>query len=95
MPNYVIDTLNRLQHNKQHPQYSPHVHLPIIYGKLGQRQYTTSPDTSQLLISQKTTQVKLGLETLLYYARAIDGTTLTAINDIATQQAEPTKHTHK
>ena len=33
MPNYVIDNLNRLQHNKTQPQYSPHVHLPIIHDK--------------------------------------------------------------
>ena len=91
MPNYVIDALNRLHHNKQHPQSSPHAHLPIIYEKAGQKKYTTSPDTPQLLTLQEITQVQSVLGTLLYYTRAIGGTMLTAINDIRTQQAEPTK----
>ena len=37
IPNYVIDYLKILQHEKQQPQNSPHAHLPIIYGKVGQR----------------------------------------------------------
>ena len=40
MLNYAIDLLKRLQHTQQQPRYSPHAHLPIIYGKAGQRQYT-------------------------------------------------------
>ena len=49
----------------QQPQYSPHAHLPIIYGKAGQMQYTTSPDTSQLLTSKETKQVQSALGTFL------------------------------
>eukprot|EP00957_Ditylum_brightwellii_P091745 6985315-Ditylum_brightwellii.AAC.2 len=33
--------------------------------------------------------------TLLYYARAIDGIALSALNDIRTQQSKPTKNTVK
>ena len=55
MRNYVINALNRFQHNNQQCQYFPHAHLPIIYGKAGQRHYTTSPDTSQALTSQDMT----------------------------------------
>ena len=91
MPNYVINSLNRLQHNKQQPQYSQHAHLPIVYDEVGQRQYTTSPDTSQLLTSQDKTQVQSVLGAFLYYARSIDETTLTTINYIGIQQAKPTK----
>ena len=47
MSSYVIDALKRLQHNKQQaPQYSPATHIPIIYDKAGQRQYTTLHNTS-------------------------------------------------
>ena len=56
-------------------------------------QYRTSPEISQLLTFKETTQVQSVLGTFLYYARAIDGTILTAINDIGTQQAKPTKNT--
>jgi len=90
MPNCVIDALKILQHTQQQPQYST-----FVYGKAGQRQYTTLSDTSQFLTSKKTIQVKSVLDTFLYYSRAIDGTILTAINDIGTQQAEPTKNTQQ
>ena len=93
MPNYDIYALNILQYNKQQSQYSPHIYNPIIYGKVGQRPYTTSPDTSQLITSQETIPVQSVLGTFLYYARSIDGAMLTDINDIGTQQAEPTKNT--
>ena len=93
LPNYVIDALNRLQHNKQKTQYSSHAHLPIIYDKSGQRQYKTSPDTSQFLTSQEITQVQSILGAFLYDARAIDEIMLTAINNISTQQAKPRKNT--
>ena len=90
----IIDALKRLQYNKkQPPRYSTHTHLPIIYGKVGQRQYITSPDTSQILTSQETTQVQSVLGTCLYDVKAIYGTMSTSINDIGTQQAKPTKNT--
>ena len=92
MPNYVLDTLKRLQHEKQQPQISSHAHLPVIYGKTGQSQYTASPDTSQLLTSQETTKVQLVLGTFLYYTRAIDGIMLIAINDICTNKPNLQKH---
>ena len=43
MPNYVPDSLKRLNHvPKVHPQYSPHENIPIQYG-------TQGPDNMHLL----------------------------------------------
>ena len=85
VPNYVINALNRLQHTQQQPEYSPHAYRPIICDQAGQRQYTTSPDTSQLLPSKETTQVQSVLGTFLYYAKSISETMLTVVNDIGIQ----------
>ena len=47
----------------------------------------------RLLDKTKKTYVQAVTGTLLYYARAVDSTILTALNTIATQQAAPTEST--
>ena len=39
MPHYVKKALQRLYPNPSIPQYSPHQHIPIIYGKKGSQQF--------------------------------------------------------
>ena len=74
------------QHNKSSkPQFSSHHHNPIISDQKGQVQYVTKPDNSQLLNKNETKNVQSITGSLLYYARAIDGTILPALNDIASQ----------
>jgi hypothetical protein len=92
MPDYVRDALHRFQHDpKQVPQYSPHIHTPIKYGE--RIQYAKAPDSSAPLDKKDTKRVQSIVGTFLYYARAIDSTYLTALNEIASQQSKPTQQT--
>ena len=95
MNNYVTNSLNKLQY-KQHiyPQYSPHHHNPINYTSK-ERQYATAPDTAPLLGPHDTKKIQSITGTYLYYARAVDPTILPALNEIAAQQAHPTKSTEQ
>ena len=95
MPDYLKDVLRRFQHPQpRSPQFSPHAHVPIKYG-LKTRQYALEPDTSPLLDKQGIKYVQQVVGSLLYYARAIDGTMLTALNTISSEQAKPTKQTEQ
>ena len=48
IPDYVKDTLKRLQHvPRKYPQYSSHEYLPIHYGKRDTTQYATTPKISE------------------------------------------------
>ena len=94
MPGYVQKTLERLQHKPpSSPQYSPHAHVPIVYATKNTRQYATAPDTSPLLSPKETTFIQSVTGSHLYYGRAIDYTILPALNEIASEQASPTKKT--
>ena len=94
MPDYVNNALERLQYKqKVYPQYSPHKHEVIQYSKQPDRQYAMQEDSSPLLLPDKIKYVQSIIGTFLYYARAIDGTMLPAIAQIAQQQAQPTQKT--
>ena len=93
MPDYIKNVLHRFQHTlPKSPQFSPHAHVPIKYG-VKTRQYALEPDTSPLLDNQGIKYVQQVVGSLLYYARAIDGSMLTALNTIGSEQAKPTKQT--
>ena len=87
MPDYVRKTLKRLHPNPKTPQYSPHEHVPIRYGKKGEQQFAPESDSSTLLPSSEIRNIQSIVGTYLYYARAIDNTILTALNDISHRQA--------
>jgi len=92
MPGYVERALQRFNHPKPtRQQHAPHAWQKPKYG--AKTQYATLPDNSEPLQSIDTKYVQEVLGTLLYYARAVDCTMLTAIGSIATQQAKPTKKT--
>ena len=94
MPGYVEKALQRLQYKQKiNPQYSPHTHTAIQYGKKGERQYTNTPDESPFLNPKETTYIQSATGSFLYYARAIDSTMLPALNEIASAQAQPTQKT--
>ena len=57
------------------------------------KQYAPTPDTSPCLNAADTKRVQEILGTLLYYARAVDSTMLTAIGTLASQQAKATQDT--
>ena len=94
MPGYVHKILDRLQHKPpSSPQYSPHAHVPIVYATKHTRQYATAPDTSPLLSPTATKYIQSVTGSHLYYGRAIDYTILPALNEIASEQANPTQKT--
>ena len=91
MPGYVEKTLKRLQHVKPSvPQYSPHKWTKPSYGSKLQM---APVDTSQKLKKPGIKHVQSVVGSFLYYARAIDATMLPALNDIGSQQANPTEKT--
>ncbi len=58
-------------------------------------QYAKEEDVSPPLSKEETKYVQAVAGTLLYYARAVDTTILTALSLIATKQANPTQETMK
>ena len=70
-------------HQWQKPTYGARVH------------WAPSPDDSPALDLSDTKRVQQVLGVLLYYGRAVDSTLLTAITEIATQQAHATERTLK
>ena len=72
MPDYVNKALQRLNHKPTtHPQYSPHEHIPIVYGTKGTRQYATAPDTSPPSLSQRNNMAPIGGRLLLILWKGI------------------------
>ena len=95
MPGYIKAVLHRFLHPQpKSPQFSPHAHVPIKYG-LKTRQYALEPDTSPLLDKKGIKYVQQVVGSLLYYARALDGTMLPTLNIIGSEQASPTKQTEQ
>jgi hypothetical protein len=91
MPQYVTKALAKFRHvPPTTPQHSPHPWTAPAYGQ--KVQYATD-DTSPLLDARDTQEIQAIAGTFLYYARAVDSTILVALNEIASQQAKPTKLT--
>ena len=95
MPNYIAQLLKKLNYDPKLPQYSPFPTASFTITRKGQRQYAQQPDHAPLLSIQDTTKVQSIVGSLLYYARAIDCTLLTALNTIAANQSAPTETTLK
>jgi hypothetical protein len=94
MPGYIEHALQRFQHPATaRPQYTPHAWQAPTYG--AKVQYATTDDNAPLLNATDTKQIQEVLGTLLYYARAVDSTLLTAINTLASQQSKSTTETMK
>ena len=92
MPNYIQESLKRLGHQPTiTPQYSPHHHVPIQYGKKGTRQYADTPDDTKPLYPTETKNLQSTIGSFLFYGRAIDSTTLPVLNGIASDQVKPTE----
>ena len=94
MPNYITKVLERLQHPKPaRPQFSPQDWTKPTYG--AKVQYAPSPSSSPFLPASGVKEVQSTTGLLLYYARAVDYTMLTALQEIASEQAKPTEDTLK
>jgi hypothetical protein len=94
MPGYVAKALKRFQHDKPtKPQHQPYPHNPKHYGQ--KVQYAEPMDSSPPLDKSQKKFIQEVTGTFLFYARAVDGTMLTALSSIASEQANPTENTMK
>ena len=92
MPEYVIKTLIRLEHPfPSKPKHAPHRWIPKVFGQ--KVHLAPDPDTTDPLPSHEIKTIQRIVGSFLYYARAVDNTLHTALNDIATSQASPTRKT--
>ena len=92
MPGYIERALSRFQHKPHRsPEHSPHPWQRPNYG--AKTQFAADPDETPALDAADKTRILEVLGTLLFYARAIDSTMLTAIGELATEQSQATKST--
>ena len=92
MPGYVVKLLHCFQHdNPTKMQHQPHPHVPPSYGV--KTKYFTCLDDSQPLNKEGKTCIMKVTITFVYYAGAVDGTTLTELIAITSEQSSPTERT--
>ncbi len=90
MPGYLDKAFLKFKHvAPSKKQNSPHPHTIPQYG--AKTQYAESQDESPLANKEDTKHVQAVMGTLLYYARAVDSTILTALSSLTTEQAKPTQ----
>ena len=88
MLDYVKNTLRKLKYKpSKKTQYSFHAYSPVDYEKHDTTQYATAPDKSPTLTTKEIKYIQSVVGTFLYYARALDGTIISALDDISSQQA--------
>jgi hypothetical protein len=92
MLDYVPEALIHFQHlPPAKPQHHLYPNIKPTYGAT--KQYTETIDTSPPLSKEDKKYVQEVVGMLLYYARCVDSTMLTALGSIAPHQANPTKNT--
>ena len=92
MPGYVIRLLTRFNHKSPtRPQHSPHAAPPRTFGT--NAQLPVSHNTQQTLPAARIRRIQQIVGTVMYYARAVDNTTLVALSSIAAEQAKATSST--
>jgi hypothetical protein len=92
MPGYIASALHKFNHpTPSRPQYSPHKHNAPQYGT--KVQLTDPQDTTPRLNAADTKRIQQIVGTLLYYARAVDGTALVALSSLSSQQSKATEAT--
>lgn len=92
MPGYITQALQRFDHIIHKHQDSPHQHNPPTYGKPGP---PIVDDTTPLISHDRQKKIQAVIGTLLWYARTVNPTMLTAISSIASAQAKSTKATER
>jgi len=89
MPNYVQKALVRFAAEDIQTAKSPAIYVPPVYGS--RKQQRAVIDSSEpITCAKRKKRIQQIIGTLLYYARAVDPTMLTALNKVASRQANPT-----
>ena len=94
MPNYVTKLLEQFNHPPpKRPQHSPHAAPPRQFGASAQE--PVKHDNTPKLAPDRINRIQQIVGTIMYYARAVDVTTLVALSSIAAEQAQATEQTEK
>ena len=92
MPGYVQRLIDKFKHGKPtKPQYSPYKAAPKIYGKGAHN--PIPDDTTVKLDNKRIKRIQRVVGGVLYYAKAVDLTTLPGLSSIASEQAQATEQT--
>ena len=90
-PSYIPDLLTRLRPNGIKTQKSPCVYIPPVFGSHDPQ--VTHVDDSGPASAAEAAEIGIIVGSLLYYARAVDASLLTAVCLLSSHQAHPTKQT--
>ena len=92
MPTYIQKALQRFQHPPpMKPQNQPHPSVKKTYG--AKVQYSNPPDEAPALDKAGKRFIQEVTGVFLFLARAVDGTMLTPLSALASEQASPTELT--
>jgi hypothetical protein len=91
MPGYIDRVLNRFCPDGIRGAASPQLYTPPIYGSSAP-QIVSEPDTSPACTADEILRLQQIIGCLLYYARALDYTELTAVCALSSAQARPTQN---
>jgi hypothetical protein len=91
-PRHIIKQLQKYKHaSPPKPQNCPYAPQPKQFGSKAQRPFL--PDTSPPLSNADIKHIQRIIGSILYYARAVNLTVLTALSTIASKQLKGTEHT--
>ena len=94
MPGYIDKLLARFNHEPPNkPQHSPHAAPPRFFGLDAQK--PVEHDLLPVLPPDRIKRIQQIIGTIMYYARAVDLTTLVALSSIASEQTSATADTEK
>jgi len=94
MPGYIENLPIKFKHPRPTKQrLSPYKCLPIFYG--AKAQLTPEAASSELLDEHRKRRIQEIVDSLLYYARAVDNKLLVALSAIAARQAYATVATEQ
>ena len=92
MPGYVVRLLTRFDHKApMRPQHSPHAAPLRTYGT--NPQLPVPRNTQHMLPPNRIRRIQQIVGTIMYYARAINNTTLVILSSIAAEQSKATPST--
>ena len=92
MPGYITKLLQRFLHLiPKKPEHQPHCHVQPQY--VSKVLLTEPRDKTPLLQPDDITKLQKIIGAVLYYARAVDGTLMTTLNELASTQSKGTQAT--
>ena len=94
MPGYIDKVRQQFKHElPKKPHHSPFKAAPKVYRTTAQN--TIPDDESPQIDEEQRKVVQQVIGSVMYYARAVDETTLPALSSLASKQAQATENTEK